>query len=111
MSDADSVLKATPSKTQQIIQNISTISTSSSSSAAEDDEIGDGLKTIPLQPTGKLDSLVEIIAQDNQCSMQLALCNTASAQLARTSSLPWIPGQVERRRRKLPEIPKNRKCK
>ncbi|XP_058058042.1 JNK-interacting protein 1 [Anopheles bellator] len=33
----------------------------------------------------------------------------SSAQLARTSSLPWIPGQVERRRRKLPEIPKNRK--
>ncbi|XP_065092206.1 JNK-interacting protein 1 [Ochlerotatus camptorhynchus] len=105
MSDTDSVLKATPSKTQQIIQNISTISTSSSS-AAEDDEIGDGLKT---NTTGKQDLHAETMAQENQCSMQLALCNTTSAQLARTSSLPWIPGQVERRRRKLPEIPKNRK--
>ncbi|XP_029726592.1 JNK-interacting protein 1 [Aedes albopictus] len=111
ISEADSVLKTTPSKTQQIIQTISTISTSSSSSVAEDDEIGDGLKTITtIKSQMKTDSHVHENVQDNQpLSMQLALCNTTSAQLARTSSLPWIPGQVERRRRKLPEIPKNRK--
>nr|XP_029722579.1 JNK-interacting protein 1-like isoform X1 [Aedes albopictus] len=111
ISEADSVLKTTPSKTQQIIQTISTISTSSSSSAAEDDEIGDGLKTITtIKSQMKTDSHVHENVQDNQpLSMQLALCNTTSAQLARASSLPWIPGQVERRRRKLPEIPKNRK--
>ncbi|XP_055628239.1 JNK-interacting protein 1 isoform X2 [Toxorhynchites rutilus septentrionalis] len=109
LSDADSVLKATPSKTQQIIQTISTIS----SSSAEDDEIGDGLKTITnfgalksetkTAPGG--DSQNGTTAQD----LQQALCNTSSSPLSRTSSLPWIGGQSERRRRKLPEIPKNRK--
>uniref|UniRef100_A0A182TBZ3 Uncharacterized protein n=1 Tax=Anopheles maculatus TaxID=74869 RepID=A0A182TBZ3_9DIPT len=44
----ESVLKGTPSKTQQIIQTISTIS--SSSSTGEDDEIGDGLRTVTLGP-------------------------------------------------------------
>ncbi|XP_053688566.1 JNK-interacting protein 1 [Sabethes cyaneus] len=110
-SEADSVLeKAAPSKTQQIIQTISTIS----SSSTEDDEIGDGLKTVHvLGPLlGKMDLLAEPgagteTAQDKH--MQLALCNTTSSQLARASSLPWIPGQVERRRRKLPEIPKDKK--
>lgn len=104
-SDADSVLeKPTPSKTQQIIQTISTIS----SSSAEDDEIGDGLRTVTaLGPVlGKMNLLAGV---ETEASMQLALCNTTSSQLARTSSLPWIPGQVERRRRKLPEIPKDRK--
>lgn len=33
------------------------------------------------------------------------------AHLERTNSLSFIPGQVERKRRKLPEIPKNKKCK
>uniref|UniRef100_A0A182MUH6 SH3 domain-containing protein n=1 Tax=Anopheles culicifacies TaxID=139723 RepID=A0A182MUH6_9DIPT len=153
----ESVLKGTPSKTQQIIQTISTIS--SSSSTGEDDEIGDGLRTVTLGP--RKSSLVpddeELIVvsggsgPESLLQLQLntlvahtvtsvdsksttvgsnagaphhppsgGLCaavssvptdvtTTNSSQLARTSSLPWIPGQVERRRRKLPEIPKNRK--
>lgn len=53
----------------------------------EDDEIGDGLRTTALQQAN------------------------STTQLERTNSLPFIPQQVERRRRKLPEIPKNKKCK
>lgn len=53
----------------------------------EDDEIGDGLRTVSLQPN-----------------------LNSTTQLERTNSLPFIPQQVERRRRKLPEIPKNKKC-
>uniref|UniRef100_A0A1Q3FR19 Putative mitogen-activated protein n=1 Tax=Culex tarsalis TaxID=7177 RepID=A0A1Q3FR19_CULTA len=118
LSDTDSVLKPVtggPSKTQQIIQTISTIS---SSSSAEDDEIGDGLRTTTTTKTTSTTAAVKtgehgsggLTAQDTQGGqLQLALCNTTSSQLARTSSLPWIPGQVERRRRKLPEIPKNKK--
>lgn len=59
----------------------------SAKTSDEDDEIGDGLRTTSVQPA-----------------------NT-STQLERTNSLPFIPQQVERRRRKLPEIPKNKKCK
>lgn len=120
LSDTDSVLKPTvngPSKTQQIIQTISTIS---SSSSAEDDEIGDGLRTTPavvaaaakgsdVGSTG-VTNTTTTTAQEQGGQLQLTLCNTTSSQLARTSSLPWIPGQAERRRRKLPEIPKNKKC-
>lgn len=121
LSDTDSVLKPVngPSKTQQIIQTISTIS---SSSSAEDDEIGDGLRTTTtttpavvaaakgsdVGSTGVTNTTTT--AQEQGGQLQLTLCNTTSSQLARTSSLPWIPGQVERRRRKLPEIPKNKKC-
>lgn len=117
LSDTDSVLKPSagnaPSKTQQIIQTISTIS----SSSAEDDEIGDGLRTttttaaalvkVGTELGSKAETTQDAGAGSGQ--LQLALCNTTSSQLARTSSLPWIPGQVERRRRKLPEIPKNKK--
>ncbi|XP_058836547.1 JNK-interacting protein 1 [Topomyia yanbarensis] len=95
-NDATPEPKATPSKTQQILQTISTIS----SSSAEDDEFGEGLKTTTI-----LNSKIEI----DGGHMQLALCNTTSSQLSRASSLPWIPGQAERRRRKLPEIPKDKK--
>uniref|UniRef100_A0AAG5DE31 JNK-interacting protein 1 n=1 Tax=Anopheles atroparvus TaxID=41427 RepID=A0AAG5DE31_ANOAO len=151
----DSVRKGTPSKTQQLIQTISTISDSSSgSSTAEDDEIGDGLRTV-AHGAGRKPSLADeeqllvvVAGSGPESLLQLQLTAPAngqgttgtgapgapgvattgtaqethaaggvgavpagvnSAQLARTSSLPWIPGQVERRRRKLPEIPKNRK--
>ncbi|KFB43801.1 AGAP006021-PA-like protein [Anopheles sinensis] len=164
----DSVLKGTPSKTQQLIQTISTIS--SSSSTGEDDEIGDGLRTVTHSvgrksslgagPADEEQLLVVVAGSGPESLLQLQLTpshgqhtsgdgqHTAgsaavsgpssgvpettgtahgvtgqhpvggvgvvpagmnSAHLARTSSLPWIPGQVERRRRKLPEIPKNRK--
>lgn len=75
---------------------------------AEDDELGDGLRTGPssilsIQPIAE-DSGPSSIRNDGN------LQSTSSHQLARTSSLSWIPSQ-ERRRRKLPEIPKNKKCK
>uniref|UniRef100_A0A182KFM5 JNK-interacting protein 1 n=1 Tax=Anopheles christyi TaxID=43041 RepID=A0A182KFM5_9DIPT len=165
-SDVESVLKGTPSKTQQIIQTISTIS-SGSSSTGEDDEIGDGLRTVVTHgshrkpstgssaPVADEEELLVVTASSAGASgpeslLQLQLTphtldtkradvdtevsqtnqantgghgsipategtglvvgdatSTNSSQLARTSSLPWIPGQVERRRRKLPEIPKN----
>uniref|UniRef100_A0A182X775 SH3 domain-containing protein n=1 Tax=Anopheles quadriannulatus TaxID=34691 RepID=A0A182X775_ANOQN len=158
----DSVLKGTPSKTQQLIQTISTIS-SGSSSTGEDDELGDGLRTVvtthrkpsdgsdgddellvvtataapgsgpesllqlhltPHTVDGKGTADVDAHSQQHPSAVNLGqvgaggasvtsdattTTNSSSSQLARTSSLPWIPGQVERRRRKLPEIPKNRK--
>lgn len=64
----------------------------------EDDEIGDGLRM--AAPTCGPIGLA-----------QASIIPTHSVHLERTSSLPFIPGQVERRRRKLPEIPKNKKCK
>lgn len=42
---------------------------------------------------------------------QTATTTDKTNDLERTNSLSFIPGQVERRRRKLPEIPKNKKCK
>ncbi|XP_053676048.1 JNK-interacting protein 1 [Anopheles nili] len=150
-TSAESVLKGTPSKTQQIIQTISTIS-SGSSSTAEDDEIGDGLRTVTLGPARQSSIGHGVVPEDEllvvsagsgpESLLQLQLTQLEAAKatipgaggppehvevpvvealghaapvacsgaaLARTSSLPWIPGQVERRRRKLPEIPKNRK--
>lgn len=64
-------------------------SNNNSNNNDEDDEIGDGLRTI--QPTTNIHTHL-------------------SNHLERTNSLPFIPGQVERRRRKLPEIPKNKRC-
>lgn len=80
---------------------VANIDSSSNSSVAEDDELGDGLRTGPSS----------LNKNQQQTDSGSATNLTQSSQLARTSSLPWIPGQVERRRRKLPEIPKNRKCK
>lgn len=58
---------------------------------SEDDAIGDGLLTgIGVDVTIKTDSPI---------------------QLERTESLTFFPGQIERRRRKLPEIPKTKRCK
>lgn len=69
----------------KLVQNLQ----STNINSAEDDAIGDGLLTgidVPI----KTDSLTP---------------------LERTDSLSFIPGQVERRRRKLPEIPKTKRCK
>lgn len=57
----------------------------------EDDEIGDGLRT----GTG-----IQTVTSKA----------THPLNLERTNSLPFLPGGVERRRRKLPEIPKTKKC-
>lgn len=57
--------------------------------SAEDDAIGDGLLT----------------------GIDVAIKTDSLTHLERTDSLTFIPGQVERRRRKLPEIPKTKRCK
>lgn len=90
----------------QASTNVSLANISSNSSVAEDDELGDGLRTGPS-------SLLSHKGQQQTDSGPSSITTqvSQSSQLARTSSLPWIPGQVERRRRKLPEIPKNKKCK
>lgn len=92
---------------------VANISSNGSSVADDDDELGDGLRTGPpsltvLQQQHQLQQETEPTSLNALIPSQ----TTHSAQLARTSSLPWIPGgQIERRRRKLPEIPKNKKCK
>lgn len=102
------------SRLPQACTNVTITNISSNSSVAEDDELGDGLRTGPssllsqaIQNNLNLDSGPSSIGtqESSQSTPQ------QQSQLARTSSLPWIPGQAERRRRKLPEIPKNRKCK
>lgn len=63
----------------------------------EDDEIGDGLRTIATVSHG-------VVANTNDFSQK----NITD----RTHPLPlFTTGKVERRRRKLPEIPKDKKCK
>ena len=70
---------------------------SSSNSSAEDDELGDGLRSTT--------SGIGLPVHHGHVQH-----GGVPPQLARTNSLPYIPGQTERRRRKLPEIPKNKKC-
>lgn len=77
-----------------VIKTISSVNKSSD----EDDEIGDGLRTTTAVAATTITQPASIIPSH-------------AAYLERTSSLPFILGQVERRRRKLPEIPKNKKCK
>jgi hypothetical protein len=94
------------SRLPQACTNVTVTNISSNSSVAEDDELGDGLRTGPSS----------LLSQKSQGQVDSGPASNVSqpstqSHLARTSSLPWIPGQVERRRRKLPEIPKNKKCK
>lgn len=92
---------------------VANISSNGSSVADDDDELGDGLRTGP--PSLTVLQQQQQLQQETEPTSLNALVpslTTHSAQLARASSLPWIPGgQIERRRRKLPEIPKNKKCK
>lgn len=68
----------------KLVNNIKAITVKCNS--AEDDAIGDGLRQTTIIPI------------------------ESQSPLERTNSLPFISGQVERRRRKLPEIPKNKRC-
>lgn len=83
-----------PTKTQQILSNISNIS---SSSSGEDD---DGLF-----------SLTQNIANNNNNEGDFDVTLTRGSTNVTT---PWNPEAnittTQRRRRKLPEIPKNKKC-
>lgn len=82
-NDANNDLKST---THQItkLQNLKCIQTES----PEDDEIGDGLRT-----------------------KKTANTQTDISQQINSERIQTFTGQVERRRRKLPEIPKNKRCK
>lgn len=102
------------SRLPQMCTNVTITNISSNSSVAEDDEMGDGLRT---GPSSILSVHNQPIAEDSgpssikhEAGIQSIASQVTSQQLARTSSLPWTPSQ-ERRRRKLPEIPKNKKCK
>lgn len=88
----------------QMCTNVSLANISSNSSVAEDDELGDGLRTGPP-------SLTKNQQQLDSGPSSLVTQAPQSSPLARASSLTWVPGQAERRRRKLPEIPKTKKSK
>lgn len=88
----------------QMCTNVSLANISSNSSVAEDDELGDGLRTGPP-------SLTKNQQQTDSGPSSLVTQASQSSPLARASSLTWVPGQAERRRRKLPEIPKSKKSK
>lgn len=88
----------------QMCTNVSLANISSNSSVAEDDELGDGLRTGPP-------SLTKNQQQLDSGPSSLVTQASQSSPLARASSLTWVPGQTERRRRKLPEIPKTKKSK
>lgn len=80
-------------------------------SSDEDDEICDGLRTVNGQ-TKCEDSCQSIVITTLESATIPTTVTIPShaVHLERTSSLSFIPGQTERRRRKLPEIPKNKKC-
>ena len=94
---------------------VANISSNGSSVADDDDELGDGLRTGPSSLTVLQQQQQQQLQQETEPTSLNAIVpsiTTHSAHLSRTSSLPWIPGgQIERRRRKLPEIPKHKKCK
>lgn len=103
------------SRLPQMCTNVTITNISSNSSVAEDDELCDGLRT---GPSSILSLQNQPIAEDSgpssiqhDASIQSTASAVTSQQLARTSSLPWLPTQERRQRRKLPEIPKNKKCK
>lgn len=91
-----------------------------SKSSDEDDEIGDGLRTIAN--TGSVAVVVGTASNGAEASSSSngvganACGGVGVAQHTIVSHAAHMQatggsGQVERRRRKLPEIPKNRKCK
>lgn len=79
----------------------------SNKSSDDDDEICDGLRT--FAPTIDASQSITLTTLATVAPGATTIPSHA-IHLERTSSLSFIPGQVERRRRKLPEIPKNKKC-
>lgn len=78
-----------------------------SKSSDEDDDIGDGLQQLRAA-SGAAGSDAAVAGHHQQSAV---VSNVAHAE--RCGAVPHLAGsgQVERRRRKLPEIPKHRKCK
>lgn len=95
------------SRLPQVCTNVTFANISSNSSVTEDDELGDGLRT---GPTSLLSYKMShhTSTDSGPSSIQTEISQSSTSALERTSSLPWISG--ERRRRKLPEIPKTKKC-
>lgn len=69
---------------------------------AEDDEIGDGLRTTTTSTTTS-----EIATSSATDTIDISQTNLSD----RIHQQQPFAAKVERRRRKLPEIPKNKKCK
>lgn len=92
----------------QVCTNVTIANISSASSVTEDDELGDGLRTGPSSLLAYKLNLPPPPTDSGPSSIQTEVSQSSTSALERTSSLPWISG--ERRRRKLPEIPKNKKC-
>ena len=90
------------SRLPQMCTNVSITNISSNSSVVGDDDLGTG-------PSSILSIQNQARAEDSGPSSIQNETTATSQQLARTNSLPWLPTH-ERRRRKLPEIPKNKKC-
>lgn len=81
-------------------------------SSDEDDEICDGLRTINIQMNVEDEShSIVITTLESSAIPTTEIIPSHAVHIDRNSSLAFVPGQVERRRRKLPEIPKNKKCK
>lgn len=107
--------KALNAKNAALLSNGATTVTSSdhlkSKSSDEDDEICDGLRTINGQTKFEDSSQSIVITTLDTSTVSPAVKIPSHAvHLDRISSMSFHPGQVERRRRKLPEIPKNKKC-
>lgn len=96
------------SRLPQVCTNVTFANISSNSSVTEDDELGDGLRTGPSSLLAYKLNLPPPPTDSGPSSIQTEVSQTSASALERTSSLPWLAG--ERRRRKLPEIPKNKKC-
>lgn len=95
------------SRLPQVCTNVTIANISSNSSVTEDDE-GDGLRTGPSSLLSFKLNLPPPPTDSGPSSILTEVSQSSNTGLERTSSLPWISG--ERRRRKLPEIPKNKKC-
>lgn len=107
MNDTKSlqITAATSIQSSQFIQNAANKTLASLKclpSNPEDDEIGDGLRTTTAPINATIENSQDFIKApicDDQIQPGTALYSIASGKV------------VERRRRKLPEIPKNKRCK
>lgn len=78
-------------------------------SNSEDDEIGDGLRTFHHQSVVPTDHSLPGQTGTLQSSQEANIDEAALHGAAKAGGSVALTGTVERRRRKLPEIPKNKK--
>lgn len=80
----------------------------SKSSDEDDDDIGDGLRT--LGGVGGGVGVAIVATEQLSTTTTVSSAPKIASHAANLTTVGGIGPQVERRRRKLPEIPKNRKC-